>query len=215
MNPLDSYLYSVRKSLDVRGDAEREAIIAEIRDHILKTAYWLKAEGLDESVAIRRAIARMGDSQIVAAAVSTSYEPSRPLFPARDMIPSSIFWGVWAGAALAGANYIRLGFRSRGVRLIALGIACQLVVWLVIWLFSLLINPPEWRTVLSTGIAWAVNGAAGYWLYTTQREFYHIWRRRNPAAAKKTPYVAWWISLLAVVGAIVVIVLVFVLLLRH
>ena len=205
MDPLESYLDSVRESLDLRTDAERDAIIAEIRDHILESAARFESEGLDLQAAVKRAVSRMGDGEVVAAAVSRSHEPSRALFPAKDIIPSSIFWGVWAAAAMAGANYIRLGFRSRGLRLIGYGLAAQLAVWSGLYLVEILIRSRDWWLCLSIGMSMAVNGAVGYWLYSTQREFYRLWRRRNPVAARKSPYLAWWVSVLAIMGAILAI----------
>ena len=72
MDRIESYLDSVRKSLDLRTDAESDAVIAEIRDHILESVERLENEGLDRQSAIERAVEQVGDRHVVAAAVSRS-----------------------------------------------------------------------------------------------------------------------------------------------
>ncbi|MDO8587149.1 MAG: hypothetical protein Q7T82_08930 [Armatimonadota bacterium] len=74
MDRIESYLDSVRKSLDVRTDAERDAIIAEIRDHVLESAARFESEGLDHEAAVNRAIQQAGDNRAVAASISEVHD---------------------------------------------------------------------------------------------------------------------------------------------
>ncbi|MDO8682689.1 MAG: hypothetical protein Q7N50_04330 [Armatimonadota bacterium] len=72
MDKIENYLDSVRKSLDVRTDAERDAIIAEIKDHVMEITARLEKEGFSHEVAVNLAVSQMGDQRVVAAAVSRS-----------------------------------------------------------------------------------------------------------------------------------------------
>jgi hypothetical protein len=74
MDQIDEYLESVRKGLDIRTVAEREAIVAEMRDHLLESVSKSKDEGLSHEAAVERAVERAGDSRIVSTAISEAHD---------------------------------------------------------------------------------------------------------------------------------------------
>jgi hypothetical protein len=74
MDQLESYLDSVRKSLDVRSDAERDAIIAEMRDHLLESIEHFKAGGLEHELAVEKALQSIGDNRMVATSISEAHD---------------------------------------------------------------------------------------------------------------------------------------------
>jgi hypothetical protein len=148
------------------------------------------------------------------------------LFPPRDFVPTSVIWGFWSAAVLAGVNLMRFGDRTRGKWLVVLGLLAQLAVCAGFAGFTLLVsqgqgqpNPqpamgPDMRIIL-VPFGWvdlvvvAINIGVAYWLYTTQRQMYKQWQTDHSPVALKSPYLAWWVSVLAIVSTLLLVSLAF------
>jgi hypothetical protein len=99
MDRLESHLKRVSKGLDMASHDEREAMIAELRDHILQATAQLESEGIEHEKAIDEAIQQMGDQRDTAAAISLSCSPSL-LFLNRRVAAQLLFF-VLAAAGLS------------------------------------------------------------------------------------------------------------------
>ena len=72
-------------------------------------------------------------------------------------------------------------------------------------------------SVLFSWIAYmrVFDGIAGYWLYKMQIAEYRQWVKENPPTVRRTPYLKWWVTVLALVGASVIIYTAFILAINH
>jgi hypothetical protein len=148
----------------------------------------------------------------------------KDLFAPRDFIPTSVIWGFWVAAVMAGVNFVRLGQRTRGKRLMLSGILAQLFVCAGVVALRLLTGAggetgaqdstwPDLQFRLPWGwpelILLLINVAVGCWLYQAQKEMYKQWAAQHPPSMRKSPYLAWWVSLLAIAGMLLILLLIF------
>ena len=151
----------------------------------------------------------------------------RGLFPPSAFVPTAIVWGLWTAGLMAAVNLARQGYRSRARNAIVFTVIAQAAVWAGLGLLWRRVGGPAGHITLIKGtpdmpwfefrLPWssvwvvqgAVNGVAGYIARRAQQRAYDQWATLHPPGTTRSPFLAWWVILLAIAGALVVCALVF------
>lgn len=136
----------------------------------------------------------------------------KSLFAPRDLVIAAIAWGFWVAGVMAAMNYWRLGFRRRGVRTALYSVfgyaSLYLAVIRLLHTIGAGLQPTVYPIALGL-VACIANGAVGYLLYRAQSGLYKDWRKSHPSDLQTSPYVTWWVSMLALSGAVAMILVIY------